>query len=96
MRESKVERHLVREVERVGGKAYKWASPGRRGVPDRLVLLPGCRPFAVELKAPGKRPTLLQAKVHAELRALGLPVLIVDRVEAVNVALWAVSRDVLA
>ena len=39
-RERDVEKHLVDSVKALGGIAYKFTSPGRVGVPDRLVVLP--------------------------------------------------------
>lgn len=56
--EKQVERYLCQCVQRVGGKAYKWVSPGCCGVPDRLVFLPGGLKIPVELKAPGKQDNL--------------------------------------
>ena len=50
VRESFIERTLVDEVRRIGGRAYKWVSPGNNGVPDRIVILPGGRVCFVELK----------------------------------------------
>lgn len=38
MRETKVERAHVKSVKAAGGKSYKFTSPGRRNVPDRLDL----------------------------------------------------------
>jgi len=56
IRECTVEKELVARVQAEGGQAYNFASPGRRGVPDRLVLLPGRAPEFVELKRPcGRR-----------------------------------------
>ena len=52
--EKQVERYLCRRVRRIGGRAYKWTSPGCRGVPDRLVFFPGGGIVPVELKAPKK------------------------------------------
>lgn len=71
MRESGLERRLVREVERIGGAAPKFVSPGNRGVPDRLVILPGGRTVYVEMKAPGKPLSPLQARWARVLRKLG-------------------------
>lgn len=52
MREAAVEKHLRERVEAVGGLCEKHVSPGRRGVPDRLVTWPdGCMQL-VETKAP--------------------------------------------
>lgn len=40
MRESDIERHLVRRVKELGGEVRKVQWIGRRGAPDRLVMLP--------------------------------------------------------
>jgi hypothetical protein len=37
--EKQIEAHLVKRVKEAGGIAYKFTSPQRRSVPDRLVLL---------------------------------------------------------
>lgn len=71
MRESTLERKLVRAVEAIGGKAPKWVSPGNRGVPDRLVILPGGRTVFIEMKAPGKPLEPLQRKWAKTLSSLG-------------------------
>ena len=71
MRESTLERRLVREVERIGGAAPKWVSPGNNGVPDRIVILPNGRTVYVEMKAPGKPLAPLQAKWARRLLGMG-------------------------
>lgn len=81
MLERRIESATTQAVERAGGWAPKWVSPGNPGVPDRIVLLPGGRVVFVELKAPGKRPTPLQAKIHDRLRALGFEVRVIDSLE---------------
>lgn len=58
--ESKLEAYLVRRVRELGGITLKLTSPGVAGVPDRIVILGGEVGF-LELKAPGKKPTVLQA-----------------------------------
>ena len=55
MRESELERILVNEVKKAGGKAYKWISPGNDGVPDRIVFFPEGKIYFVELKADNGR-----------------------------------------
>ena len=50
MREKEIEKKLVDGIKRLGGCAYKWVSPGRDGVPDRIVVLPGGIIWFVELK----------------------------------------------
>nr|WP_319488494.1 VRR-NUC domain-containing protein [uncultured Caproiciproducens sp.] len=78
MRESTIEAYLRDQVKAIGGKAYKFISPGNNGVPDRLVCLPGGRVIFVELKAPGKKPTALQLQQQAKLRTLGFRVWVID------------------
>lgn len=84
MLESKIEKALVARVKALGGKCEKFTSPGRRAVPDRIVLLPGGRVVFVELKAPNKKPTALQLLDHVERRALGFDVRVIDSLEAAN------------
>lgn len=47
--ERDVEKRLVDGVRKLGGLCFKWTSPGRSGVPDRLVIINGYT-FMVELK----------------------------------------------
>ena len=78
MREKDIESYLRDEVKVLGGKAYKFVSPGNAGVPDRLVCLPGGQVLFVELKAPGKKPTPLQNAEQAKLKKLGCHVYNLD------------------
>ncbi|EAQ1115949.1 VRR-NUC domain-containing protein [Salmonella enterica] len=75
-RENLIEKHLVAEVKKAGGVAYKFISPGHRSVPDRIVLLPGGRIVFVECKAPGKPPRADQQREHERLRTLGFSVVV--------------------
>ena len=50
MKERDIEVLLRDGVKQLGGKAYKWVSPGNAGVPDRIVILPGGKVIFVELK----------------------------------------------
>ena len=84
MVEKDIEKSLVKRIEGVGGKAFKFTSPNRRSVPDRLVLLPGGKVMFVECKRPGGKPTQLQAAEHKRLRDLGFEVLVVDSMDAVK------------
>lgn len=72
--EKDTERYLCEAVKRLGGRAYKFVSPGCAGVPDRIVILPGGRIFFVETKSEGRTSTKQQKKRQAELRALGCTV----------------------
>lgn len=83
MRESQLEQKLVSHITKLGGIAYKFSSPNRRSVPDRLCVMPNGRAFFVELKAQGKAPTPLQRHEHELLRSLGHTVLVIDDIGGV-------------
>lgn len=85
--EESIERALVRAVVRHGGVAYKFTSPARRGVPDRLVVLPGGRVIFIEVKASGGRLSKLQEIEIARLSGLGCEVRIVWSADDVEGAL---------
>lgn len=92
MRENEIEQYLVKKVKLMGGKAYKWVSPGNDGVPDRIVVWPNGRIVFVELKAPGKKPTPLQLAKHSELRKLNQVVNIIDCKENVDSFIQEMNR----
>jgi len=79
IREDDIETHLFKKVKNLGGRCYKFTVPGRRNVPDRIMMLPGlCMQF-VELKKPGEKPTEAQLREHARiLEWSGFPVLVWD------------------
>ena len=87
MRESLIESHLVRSVRSMGGIAYKFLSPGRRGAPDRMVLMPGGVIVFVELKATGSRPKAHQLREHTRMRSLGQTVVVLDSTLAIDALL---------
>lgn len=75
------ERTLSKYVDDNGGMAVKLLSQFLRGLPDRMFLLKGGIVIFVEFKSTGKKPTKIQSYIHAKIRALGFPVLVVDSVE---------------
>ena len=70
MRESEIERHFIWTVERMGGITYKFTSPGRKGVADRIACLPDGSTWFVELKTKGGRLSPLQKMFAADMAAL--------------------------
>lgn len=81
--ERDVERYLVRQIRKLGGKAYKFTSPGNVGVPDRVITLPDQTGFAagqtyfVEVKRPGEKPRLIQKAVMSQMASYGANVAVV-------------------
>lgn len=50
-RERDIEAYLRRQIEKEGGQFWKFVSPERAGVPDRIAIFPDGRTVFVELKA---------------------------------------------
>lgn len=93
MLEKEVEDHLVGRAEDAGGEAYKFTVPGRRGTPDRLVLLPVAPEHRsivaryvrfYELKRPGKDATVQQKRWRDRLREMGFRAEVLSSKVAVN------------
>lgn len=90
MRERDIERHLVRRAKERGGEVRKVQWIGRRGAPDRLVMLPVeptdryDRTIWVELKAPGVKPEPHQLREHDRMRRMGQRVEVIDSLEGVE------------
>ena len=76
--EKVLEAKLRKEITARGGMALKLLSQLHRGLPDRLVLMPGGRTYFAEIKTTGKKPTTLQVHCHHDLIGLGFPVFVID------------------
>lgn len=50
--EKSIEKYLKISVEKLGGLCYKFVSPGVRGMPDRVCIMPDGTVFFAELKRP--------------------------------------------
>lgn len=83
-RENKVEKYLRERIKELRGECLKFTSPGRTGVPDRIVILPGGQLIFVELKRPKKGATDDQKRVHERLRDLRQNVIVIDSRELVD------------
>ncbi len=83
-REAAIEIVLVGEINLRGGLCLKWVSPSTRGVPDRIVLMPGGRTIYVELKSRGGRLSPPQRRMHTKLRDMGFRVEVLWTIRQVN------------
>lgn len=84
VRERDIERILVDEVRKLGGRAYKWVSPGNDGVPDRIVIFRGEPPVFVELKSETGNLTSLQEVQIGRLQDLGQVVRVVKGLDGLS------------
>jgi len=71
--ENKAELFLDDKVCRAGGDTYKFVSPGRRNVPDRIVILHS-KVWFVEVKAPGESISPGQEREINKMKKNGLNV----------------------
>ncbi len=90
MRESALERAIVRYAKATGWYTLKLSSPGKRGVPDRIFMREE-RVLFMEIKAPGRKPTVLQEKVLRQLIDAGQVAVWVDNFDAAKEVLGAYS-----
>lgn len=66
------------EIEKVGGLALKFVSPGRAGVPDRIILMPKGKVKFVELKSKEGKESKLQSYMFKKFEKLGFQVKIIN------------------
>ena len=71
MKEKEIEIYFDWAVQRVGGRTWKFTSPGRKGVADRIACLPDGQTWFVELKTKGGRLSELQKLFQTEMALLG-------------------------
>ena len=84
MLEKELEKKLRDKVKKLGGKAYKFVSPGNAGVMDRIVLMPGGIIYFVEMKRPGGKLSKLQIVQKRTIEKLGFNVLIISSEQELN------------
>lgn len=70
VRENKIEMYLDKKIQGIGGITRKWVSPGRDGVPDRIVIFKG-NVFFVEVKTYDGKLSNVQKREHERLKSNG-------------------------
>jgi hypothetical protein len=88
MRESQLEAKLKALIESKGGEYYKFTSPARRGVPDRLVIFSEDLWFFVELKAEDGALESWQEREIRRLKDRGVKVFVVNDLDS----MWYIGR----
>lgn len=81
MKESKIENEVCKHAKALEWLVYKFVSPGKIGVPDRMFIRNN-QCFFIEFKTYGKKPTKVQHRRHKELRDQGYFVAVIDNVES--------------
>ena len=82
MLERDIEKKVCDYAKDRGYLAYKFTSPSRAAVPDRLFIGPTGHMWFVEFKQGGKKPTPAQEREHHRLRQHLVEVWVIDSVES--------------
>lgn len=81
MLEKQIEERVGTYAKEQGFLVYKFTSPQRAAVPDRLYITPRGKVFFVEFKREGMKPTPAQQREHERLREQGVMVFVIDDVD---------------
>ena len=95
MLEKHIERKVCDYARSCDFLVYKFTSPQRRSVPDRLFISPKGVTLFIEFKAPGKKCTEGQSREIGRLKAKNIPVFVVDDPDEGKriIGLYAVGVD---
>lgn len=89
-REQEIEGGFINATHLRGGRAMKLTSPSMRGMPDRMILLPGGHIGFVEVRSPGKPSRDFQIE---QLRKLGFQVFVIDSPEMIESVLDEIAAN---
>lgn len=80
--EKVIEKKVCDYAKSKGCLVYKFTSPARRSVPDRLFIMPdGKGVFFIEFKRKGQKPTPAQQVEIEKIRKQGTLVFVADNIE---------------
>lgn len=80
MLEKQIEQKVCDYAKSKGWLVYKFTSPNRAAVPDRIFISPMGKVVFIEFKREGQKPTPAQAREHDRLREQRVSVFVVDNV----------------
>lgn len=78
--EKQIEAAVNAYAREQGILVYKFTSPQRAAVPDRLFIAPRGKVFFCEFKRTGLKPTPAQEREHMRLRGHGVSVWVIDNI----------------
>lgn len=83
-RENKIEIYLHDKIVALGGTTRKFASPGKIGVADRLVLMPGGKVYFIEIKIEDGIESSPQKKERLRMISLGFDAFVLYGINGVK------------
>ena len=81
MLEKEIEAKVCEYAKQLNVLVYKFTSPNRMAVPDRMLIRPDGHIWFVEFKREGAKPTPAQEREHHRLRQHKVSVFVIDNVE---------------
>lgn len=91
--EGKIEDYLIKQAEQNNCLCYKFVSPGKSGVPDRIVIAPPNKTLFVEVKAPNGKLRPLQKCVIRKMMQYGAPVFVTHTKQAVDEFIYFITKN---
>jgi hypothetical protein len=91
--ERDIEKAVCAYAKSLGMLCYKFTSPSRRSVPDRLFITKTGTVFFIEFKRKGQKPTASQMVEIAKIRVTGTLVAVVDGVENGKVVIGEMASE---
>ena len=85
--EKDIEKRVCDYAKSLKMLVYKFTSPSRAHVPDRMFITPKGVVFFIEFKRLGQKPTAAQQVEGDKIRQAGIQVFIVDNVEGGKVVI---------
>jgi len=80
--EKLIEQKVCDHAKKLGCLVYKFTSPSRRSVPDRLFIMPdGKGVFFIEFKRKGQKPTPAQVVEIEKIKKQGVQCFVADTVD---------------
>lgn len=92
MTERDLERLFCQKIHDAGGLAWKFVSPGTRGVPDRLILFPVGKISFVEVKSKKGHLSALQKKRKEQIEALGFSYFLLNSKEQIKTIIESIKQ----
>ena len=92
--ESQLEKIFCDKIKKLGGLPLKFVSPGRAGVPDRIILLPGGKFYFVEMKNEIGKTSIIQEYIFEKFAKLGFKVHIINSVESMKNFLSGIENEI--
>lgn len=81
MLEKKIEEAVCNYAKAKGMLVYKFTSPARAAVPDRMLIRPDGEVFFIEFKRSGQKPTEAQKREHVRLTGHNVEVFVIDNAD---------------